>query len=107
MKKRSSSLFTHPSYRYSQLQKGQTVFEVHHSGIPDLLKTIKEINRDILEITMKIERTFPALSKFIDEMFSTASDSGPLQINIQNLSEYFRGLEAILNQSATHHIQER
>ena len=107
MKNRSSSLFAHPSYRYSQLQKGQTLFEAHHSGIPDLLKTVKEINRDILEITMKIERTFPELSKFIDEMFSTASDRGPWQINIQNLSEYYRGLEALLDQYATHHITER
>ena len=59
------------------------------------MKTAKELNSDILKITMKIETTHPELSKFIAEMPVKASPPGT-EIDIKGLEDYYRSLVTLL-----------
>ncbi len=67
------------------------------------MKTEKEINNDILKITMTIQEKFPELSKYIAEMPETIPDSDDPEINIKNLKSYYDSLEALLKKYATNH----
>ena len=59
------------------------------------MKNEKELNNDILDITMKIESTYPELSKFIIEMPIRASTPGT-EVDIKSLEDYYASLLALL-----------
>lgn len=61
------------------------------------MKTEKELNNDILALTMKIQNTHPELSKFIGEMPMIASGLNREKVNTQSLMDYYNSLEALLN----------
>ncbi|HTA81807.1 MAG TPA: hypothetical protein VK783_02660 [Bacteroidia bacterium] len=67
------------------------------------MKTEKELNQDILNITMTIEEKFPELSKYIGEMMVNISDTvGPNAI-IKNLMDYYDSLDSLLRKYTLSH----
>ena len=67
------------------------------------MKTEKELNNDILKITLTIQEKFPELSKYIAEMPVTISDIDNPEINIKNLKDYYDSLDNLLKKYATSH----
>lgn len=67
------------------------------------MKTEKELNSDILKITMAIQERFPELTKFIAEMPVTIPDTENPEINIKNLTDYYNSLEALLKKYDNNH----
>ena len=67
------------------------------------MKTEKELNSDIIKITMTIQEIFPELSKYIIEMPETIPDTKTPEINIKNLTEYYDSLVALLKKYDTNH----
>jgi len=67
------------------------------------MKTENEINKDIIETTMVIDETFPELSKYIEEMPVTISNTNEPEINETNLKDYQSSLDALLNKYAANH----
>ena len=67
------------------------------------MKTEKELNDDILKITMTIKDTFPELSKYIEEMPITIPNSSNPEINIKTLTEYYESLETLLKKYSVNH----
>ncbi len=66
------------------------------------MKTEKELNSDILAITMKIQATHPELYKFINEMPVKASDPAR-EVDLKGLSDYYDSLVELLEKyNATH-----
>jgi len=70
------------------------------------MKTEKELNADILKITMTIEEKFPELSKYLKEMPDPFSDSTSPDINNKNLQDYYDSLNALLNKYTVTHESE-
>lgn len=60
------------------------------------MKTEKEIEDAILNITMKIKTEYPELSKYLDEMPITIPDSKNPEINTKNLQDYYNSLESLI-----------
>ncbi|WP_394991061.1 hypothetical protein [Emticicia sp.] len=60
------------------------------------MKTQKELNADILEITMLIQEKFPELSKYIAEMPVTIPNETTPEITIKILEEYYNSLDILL-----------
>ena len=69
------------------------------------MKTEKELNNDILNITMKIEAKHPELSKFIAEMPIKPSASGT-EIDIKGLEDYHNSLVTLLKKYDLSHSDE-
>ena len=67
------------------------------------MKTEKQLNVEILEITMKIQEQFPELSKYIAEMPVTIPNAISPEINIKTLQEYFESLVILLKDYAVNH----
>ena len=67
------------------------------------MKTEKEINQAILEITMKIRNENPELIKYLSEMPVTIPDIDQPQITIKVLSDYYKSLENLLNKYSPSH----
>ena len=67
------------------------------------MKTVNEINKDIIETTMVIDETFPELSKYIEEMPVTISNTNEPEINETNLKDYQSSLDTLLNKYAANH----
>jgi hypothetical protein len=67
------------------------------------MKTEKEINQDILKVTMEIEKKFPELSKYIQEMPVNISGNIDPESNIKNLNDYNDSLNALLKNYTTYH----
>lgn len=67
------------------------------------MKTEKELNDDILKITMKIKEQFPELSKYILEMPVTIPDMENPKINIKILQDYYDSLETLLKNYTENH----
>ena len=109
MRGRTNSLFSHPSYRYAELQNDniQSAFNEHHLPALNQLKITSDLNGAILRITMSIDETFPELSKFIDEMPVNFSDPVNSGINIQNLKDYYQSLEALFKNYSTNHARAK
>ena len=57
------------------------------------MKTEKELNTDILKITMIIQSKFPELSKYLAELSVTIPDVANPEINTKILKEYYDSLE--------------
>lgn len=70
------------------------------------MKTEKELNSDILEITMNIKSNYPELTKYLKEMPETIPDVSDPEINIQILQEYYDSLNDILEKYAENHNTE-
>jgi hypothetical protein len=67
------------------------------------MKTEKELNNDILKITMAIRDNFPELSKYLNEMPVTIPVSNNPEINRQNLQDYFNSLDALFRKYVINH----
>jgi len=68
------------------------------------MKTEKELNRDILQVTMKIEEMFPELSKYIEEMPVTISETDSNATSIKNLEDYYNSLNVLLKSYSINHL---
>lgn len=64
------------------------------------MKTEKELNAAILDITLKIKDQFPELSKFILEMPDTIPNIENPEMNRKVLQEYYESLEIMLKDYA-------
>lgn len=60
------------------------------------MKTVKEIEQDILKITMEIKSEFPELYTYILEMPLSVPENGDIEINRKKLHEYYNSLQALL-----------
>lgn len=67
------------------------------------MQTEKELNDDILKITITINEQFPELSKYIEEMPVTIPSTANPQINMKILKEYHDSLMCLLRQYAVNH----
>ncbi len=70
------------------------------------MKTEKELNRDILQVTMKIGEMFPELSKYIEEMPVTISETDNSAAIIKNLEDYYNSLNVLLKSYSINHLGE-
>ena len=68
------------------------------------MKTEKQLNAKILEMTMKIQERYPELSKYIAEMPITIPNSISPEINIKALQEYYDSLAILLKDYAVNHV---
>jgi hypothetical protein len=60
------------------------------------MKTEKELNTAILDVTMKIKEQFPELSKYILEMPVTIPNMENPEINRKVLQDYYNSLKIVL-----------
>lgn len=67
------------------------------------MKTEKQLNEDILKITLVIQEKYPELSKYITEIPITNQERASHEINIKHLSNYFDSLNSILKKYAPSH----
>jgi sugar-specific transcriptional regulator TrmB len=67
------------------------------------MKTENKIEDAILKITMKIQKQYPELSKYLVEMPVTIPDVQNPEINIKNLQDYYNSLVELLNKYAPNH----
>ncbi|MEO0046767.1 MAG: hypothetical protein RL705_1958 [Bacteroidota bacterium] len=63
----------------------------------------KEINADILKITMTIRADYPELSKYLNEMQETIPDVANPQMTNKILYEYYKSLESMLTEYIPNH----
>ena len=68
-----------------------------------IMKTEKELNDDILKITMMIQSKFPELSKYVAEFPITIPNEANPEINTKVLKEYYDSLEIMLKDYAVNH----
>ncbi len=61
------------------------------------MKTEKELNEAILEITMTIQNKHPELVKHLEEMPVTIPNQEDPKINLQNLENYYNSLLELVN----------
>lgn len=67
------------------------------------MKTEKELNAAILDITLKIKGQFPELSKYILEMPDTIPNMENPEMNRKVLQDYYESLEIMLKDYAENH----
>ena len=67
------------------------------------MKTEKELNTAILDITLKIRDQFPELSKYILEMPDTIPNMENPEMNRKVLQEYYESLEIMLKDYSENH----
>ena len=60
------------------------------------MKTEKQLNSDILHVTLAIQKNFPELSRYIAEMPIKFSDEDGSEANIKRLSDYYDSLDTLL-----------
>ena len=61
-----------------------------------IMKTEKQLNTDILEITLKIKEQFPELSKYITEMPVTIPNEENPEMNCKSLQDYYDSLSILV-----------
>ena len=71
-----------------------------------VLKTVDELNADILKITMKIKTLYPELSKNLSEMPETIPNQAYPSIDAESLTEYYNSLEKLLKSYSLTHNNE-
>jgi hypothetical protein len=59
------------------------------------MKTEKQLNADILNITLKIADTFPELSKFIAETPVQKAERVEIGVSLNSLNDYYDSLETL------------
>ena len=68
-----------------------------------MMTTEKELNAEILTITLMIQEKHPELSKYLAEMPITIPIKVNPEINIKSLQDYYNSLESLLkNYISTH-----
>lgn len=67
------------------------------------MKSKKEWNQAILNITMKIHEEFPELSKYIKEMPVKISENNKDEIDNKSLKDYYNSLLEMVNEYAKSH----
>lgn len=67
------------------------------------MKTEKQLNADILEMTMEIQEQFPELSKYIAEMPVTIPNTATPEITTKILQEYYDSLVILLKDYTINH----
>ena len=67
------------------------------------MKTEKELNTAILDITLKIKEQFPELSKFILELPVTIPNIENPEMNRKVLQDYYESLEIMLKDYIENH----
>lgn len=70
------------------------------------MKSEKELNLKILEITMTIQEKYPELSDYLGEMPVTIPDKKSPEINIKTLMEYYDSLTSLLENYVREHAPE-
>ena len=70
------------------------------------MKSEKELNADILKVTMIIQEKYPELSEYLGEMTVTIPDVKRPEINAQNLSVYYDSLTSMLNNYIREHLSK-
>ena len=60
------------------------------------MKTIDELNDDILKISLKIQTEYPELSVNLVEMPVTIPNVSSPKINVTSLSDYYESLKIML-----------
>ena len=68
------------------------------------MKTKHELEKDITDVTNKIQVEFPELLKYINEM--PIKDSDEEEINNKNLEDYYNSLKGLLNKYAQTHVEK-
>ncbi|WP_460684458.1 hypothetical protein [Niabella aquatica] len=67
------------------------------------MKTVNELNRDIINRMMQVHREFPELSKYIKEMSVKVSGMSAEGIDCKDLAEYCDSLKELVKKySKTH-----
>ncbi len=67
------------------------------------MKTVHELNDEILKITMLIAEKFPELSKYVTEMPVSTPDVENPEVTQKKLQEYYDSLLALLKKYNTNH----
>ena len=67
------------------------------------MKTVDELNKDILEITMIIKEEHPELSKYLSEMGETIPDTIHPVVDSETLQHYYNSLATMLKEYAPNH----
>lgn len=70
------------------------------------MKTEKELNADILKLTLQIQSSYPELSKFIGEMPVTIPNVEDPQINRKVLKDYYDSLCGLMKKYSENHQEE-
>jgi len=71
------------------------------------MKTEKQLNSDILEITMKIKEEYPELSKYILEMPVTIPNMENPEVTRKALQEYYDSLDILLKDYVENHAKKK
>lgn len=72
------------------------------------MKTEKQLNAEILEMSMKIQEQFPELSKYISEMPVTIPNAATPEITVKILQDYYDSLVILLKDyTLNHHPQSK
>ena len=69
------------------------------------MKTVNELNKAILDITMKIYNEYPELAKYLSELPVTIPDISKPEINIKILQDYHETLSNIVKKYVSSQIQ--
>jgi hypothetical protein len=69
------------------------------------MKTERELDAAILELTMKIKEQYPELSKYILEMPVTIPNIENPEINCKALQDYYDSLRTMLKDYIENHIK--
>ena len=67
------------------------------------MKTEKQLNDDILKITLLIQEKYPELSKYIIEFPITNPNKENPEINAKHLTNYYDSLVSVLKKYAPTH----
>ncbi|HKO76766.1 MAG TPA: hypothetical protein VJU52_06090 [Flavobacterium sp.] len=67
------------------------------------MKTVKELNDQILKTTLLIRKDYPELSKYLLEMPETIPGIENPEMNQKVLNEYLNSLKEILDKYAPNH----
>ena len=70
------------------------------------MKTEKELNEEILKITMTIQEKYPELSEYLGELPVTIPNAQHPEINLQQLTAYYDSLTSLLENYVREHTDE-
>ena len=74
------------------------IFTLYGHHLKELnVETEKDLNSNILKITMRINDQYPELSKYLEEMQDTIPDEKSPEITLKNLKAYYDSLNSMLN----------
>jgi hypothetical protein len=71
------------------------------------MKTEEELNKNILEVTMRIQEFFPELSKFISERPQKIFDPTDPEVDLKSLEYYYNSLVELINKYTLNHEKKK